>query len=94
MEPANEAVSPNAETVEGEAFRMNFCLAKPGEVYLIFSLTGGPLTVTLTPGNAYRATQVDPRTGDQTDLGRVDGGDQTLTVSGKEHLLLIQRTDG
>lgn len=36
---------------------MNFCLAKPGEFYLIFSLNGGTLTVDLVPRNAYKAIQ-------------------------------------
>jgi hypothetical protein len=76
--------------VEGQPYRTNFCLAKVGEVYLIFSLNGGALMVTLSSGQTYNATQMDPRTGARTDLGPVEGGTQTLSVSGQEQVLLLQ----
>lgn len=50
MEPMNEIVNPNAEVVEGEAYRTNFALGKAGAVYLIYSRLGGRLTVKLPPG--------------------------------------------
>ncbi len=90
MEPMNDLVSPNDEIVEGKPYRMNFCLAKPGKIYLIFSLNGGTLKVNLASGNTYKVTQMDPRTGERSDLGEVAGGEQSISVSGKEQVLLIQ----
>ena len=90
MVPANDAVSAADEIVDGKPYRTNFCLAKVGEVYLVFSLNGGPVEVTLATGS-YTAIQMDPRTGEQTDLGQVDGGAQKVTVTGKEQVLLFVR---
>jgi hypothetical protein len=90
MEPANELVSPNKVEVEGKPYRMNFCLAKPGEIYLIFSLNGGNLTVDLASGSSYKAIQMDPRTGEKTDLGVIDSGKQAISLSGKEQVLLLK----
>jgi hypothetical protein len=89
MEPANDLVSPAEEIVEGQGYRTNFCLAKEGEAYLVFSLNGGPVTVTLSGGATYQVTQLDPRTGDKTDRGQMEGGRQTLPVTGKEQVLII-----
>ena len=90
MEPANELVSSNEVEVEGEPYRMNFCLAKHGEIYLVFSLNGGQLTLDLAVGSTYKAVQMDPRTGEHTPLGQVDGGKQTFSLSGKEQVLLLK----
>lgn len=89
MEPANELVSPAEVTIEGKSYRTNFCLARPGTAYAAFSLAGGPLTIELAAGRTYRAIQLDPRTGQQTELGQVDGGAQTVALSGKEQVLLL-----
>jgi len=90
MEPANELVSPNEVEVDGKPYRMNFCLAKPGEIYLIFSLNGGNLILDLAVGSTYKAVQMDPRTGEKTDLGVINGGKQTISLSGKEQVLLLK----
>jgi len=90
MEPANDTVSPAEVMAEGKPYRTNFCLAKTGEIHLIFSLNGGPLTVTLAPDSTCTVTQMDPRTGKRTDLGQVDGGAQTVSVSGREQVLLLR----
>jgi hypothetical protein len=90
MEPSNEVVSVDEITMEDDACRTNFCLAKSGEAYMIFSLQGGDLTVTLADGD-YGVTQLDPRTGKETDLGRVSGGEQALTVAGTEQVLVIRK---
>jgi CubicO group peptidase (beta-lactamase class C family) len=45
----------------------------------------------LAPGAAYDAIQVDPRTGNRTNLGRVDGGSRGFTLSGAEQVLLCRR---
>lgn len=93
MEASNHLVSQGEVTVEGEAYRTNFCLAKTGEIYLIFSLNGGQVTVNLTPPNIYKAVQMDPRTGKQTDLGPVNGGEQVISLPGKEQVLLLKASD-
>jgi hypothetical protein len=99
MEPSNELVSPGEVAVEGETYRTNFCLAKAGKIYLIFSLNGGQLTIDLAPGNRkaksriYRVTQMYPRTGKQADLGQVNGGEQAISFSGKEQVLLLRAED-
>jgi hypothetical protein len=92
MEPANEVVSPNEVEFDGVGYRTNFCLAKRDEVYLAFSLNGGSLTVNLGPGGPYEVTQLDPRTGVQVGLGRLEGGRQAIAISGSEQVLLIQRS--
>ena len=50
MQPSNELVNANPETVEGESFRRNFVLAAPGRHYLIYSLEGGPVELTVPEG--------------------------------------------
>ena len=90
MEPANDLVSANEEKVEGKPYRMNFCLAKKGEIYLIFSLNGGQLTADLASGINYKAVQMDPRTGKKADLGQVEGGEQKFSLDGKEQVLLLK----
>jgi hypothetical protein len=91
MVPANEAVSAAEEQVDDVGYRTNFCLAKPGEVYLVFSLLGGPMVLNLAAGQRYSLTQIDPRTGESTPLGEVDGGTQSITVDGRQQVVLAQR---
>jgi hypothetical protein len=90
MEPANDLVSSAERMVQGRGYRTNFCLAKPGQVYALFSLYGGEIAVTLAEGAAYQATQLDPRTGEQTDLGQVDGGVQAISVAGQEQAVVLR----
>lgn len=97
MAPANEVVSANEVAIDGVGYRTNVCLAKPGEVYLVLSLEGGSLSITLgTPGKdgdegSYEVIQLDPRQGNQTKLGRVESGCQEIRLSGKEQVLLFRR---
>jgi len=88
MEPANEAISANEERIEGIGYRTNFCLAKPGECYLVFSLNGGTFTLALEPNIQFNLTHLDPRTGVETELGPVEGGIQAVTLPVKEQVLL------
>ena len=89
MVPANERVGPNEIEFDGRGFRTNFCLSKEGAFYLIFSLEGGEVKIEIEPGN-YSATQLDPRTGVQADLGPIEGGEQILQIAGKEQVLLLE----
>jgi hypothetical protein len=86
----NEAVADEV-MFEGIGYRTNFCLAKPGEVYLIFTMRGGELTVDLAPGAAYEVTQIDPRTGERQPLGILDGGRRSISVAGREQVLICRR---
>ena len=93
MEPHNEAVSSSREIVEGVPYRTNFCLAKEGEVYLVYSLYGGELEISLASGAEYKVEQMDTRTGIRADLGKVEGGKQTVVIAGKDQVLLFQKVE-
>jgi len=61
MEPMNDIVEPQAETVEGETYRTNFASGKPGEAYLIYSRQGGQVVAQVPPGRyEMRALQLAP----------------------------------
>ena len=53
----------------------------------------GVIQIVMPPGGAYDATHLDPRTGTQLDLGQVDGGKQSVAISGHEQVLLLERQD-
>ena len=89
MEPANEVISPNEVTFDGVPYRTNFCLAKTDEVYLVFSLNGGQITLNLGKDSKYKVTQIDPRSGEKTELGIIESGECIINVVGKEQVLLI-----
>jgi hypothetical protein len=89
-EPANDLVSAGEESIEGRSYRTNFCLAIPGQVYVVFSLLGGKIAVKLAEGTAYQVTQLDPRTGEQVDLGLVGGGVQSISVAGQEQAIVLK----
>jgi len=90
MSPANSLVSPAKVTIEGADYRTNFCLAKEGEVYLVFSLNGGSGNITLAPGRTYDVIRLNPRTGERTDLGKVDGGLQIFSLPDGNWVLLYE----
>ena len=94
MVPSNGLVSAAEEEVEGVGYRTTFCLAQPGEAYLVFSRHGGPLTLDLAAGGRYVLTQIDPRSGTRTPLGEVEGGPQTVHVRGAQQVLLAQHASG
>ena len=93
MEPNNDLVAENPETIDGVAYRTNFCLAKPGEVYVFYSLHGGSVAIDLQPGARYEQTQMDALTGKTTALGSTDGGTQSVSLDG-EHQVLVARRVG
>jgi hypothetical protein len=91
MEPRNECVTPASVTLEGEAWRTTFALARPGEACLVYSLDGGPGTVTLPPGR-YSAVRIDPRDGTTIKLGATSGGAVGFSLpSGADWVLLYRR---
>jgi hypothetical protein len=59
-------------------------------VYAVFSLCGGEIAIELAEGTSYQVTQLDPRTGAQVDLGRVEGGVQTISVAGQEQAIALR----
>jgi hypothetical protein len=92
MVPANDAVAPENISVDGSAYRTRYGLAKPGECYLVFALTGGTVSIELTGnGSEYHVTQLDPRTGERKELGRVASGAQDITITDDEQVLIIRR---
>ena len=91
MEPHNESVTPAEVTLDGEAWRTNFALAKPGEAYLVYSLHGGTSTVTLAPGQCS-AVRIDPRDGTRKELGAVAGGTVGFSLPQGDWVLIYRRT--
>ena len=92
MEPDNDAVSPFEIEIEGKGWRTNFCLSKRGEIYLVFSTYGDSVQMTIPEGGSYRVLRLDPRTGQETDLGSVPGEVQEIGLPKGEWVLLLRRT--
>jgi hypothetical protein len=90
MEPHNEVVSPFDLVIEGKPWRTNFCYAKPGEIYLVFSCYGHEGEMQL-PNGHFSITRIDPRTGHQDALGTVGGGRCPFKLPYGEWVLLYQR---
>jgi hypothetical protein len=90
MEPHNEAVSPFDCEIEGKPWRTNFCYAKPGHVYLVFS-SYGHLGEMQLPRGRFSVTRINPRTGHRDALGTVKGGSCPFTLPFGEWVLLYQR---
>lgn len=90
MKPSNDLVSGNEVVFDGEGFRSNYCLAKEGEAYLVFSECGGQMMLTLGEGE-YALEQIDPKTGDRTGRGRVSGAEQSVNVTGEVQVLIARR---
>jgi hypothetical protein len=93
MEPANDLVAENPETIDGVGYRTNFCLAKPGEAYLVFSRKGGSISLDLQLGVRYALTQLDPRSGERIRRGEVDGGKQSVSLTGEDQVLTAARVE-
>ncbi|MBN1673703.1 MAG: DUF5060 domain-containing protein [Kiritimatiellae bacterium] len=91
MQPENDAVSPNEIEIEGKPWRTNFCLAKSGEVYLIFSLYGQDGRVRLPNHRRFDVNRVNPRTGEDVPLGTREGGEQAFALPNGEWVLLYRR---
>jgi hypothetical protein len=90
MEPHNEAVSPFDCVIEGKPWRTNFCYAKPGHVYVVFS-SYGHLGEMQLPRGRFSVTRINPRTGHRDALGTVKGGSCPFTLPFGEWVLLYQR---
>lgn len=92
MEPTNNTISPNEITIDGKYYRTNFCLAKSGEIYLIFSLFGRSGQVTLPLGDSYEVIRLNPRIGEKTNLGTTKGGKSEFSLPAGEWVLLYRRS--
>jgi len=92
MQPMNDAVAPADVVVDGERWRTDFALGRPGEAYLVYSLGGGAGKITLAAGR-YTALRVDPRDGTKTDLGVVAGGVVGFSLPPGDWVLVYRRID-
>ena len=88
----NEAVTPADVVLDGEAWRTNFAMGKPGEAYLVYSLGGGAGNVALAAGR-YSALRVDPRDGTKTNQGVVAGGVVGFSLPPGDWVLVYRRID-
>lgn len=67
-----------------------WCLAEPGRQYLLYARgVKEPVTLKLVGGAALKATQFDPRTGEQKALGSIDGRDRLEFRPPDEHDWLV-----
>jgi hypothetical protein len=94
MEPDNDSVSAGELEVDGRAWRTNFCAAKAGEVYLVYSEYGGAGRISLAGRGSYRATRLNPRIGLRHDLGRVEAGARDFVLPRGEWVLLYRAESG
>jgi hypothetical protein len=91
MYPVNKVVSPNEVAVDGVPYRTNFCMAKPGETYIVYSLNGGSGRIGLPPGK-YDFSYLNPRTGEEKSLDEAEGGKfYEFSVPAGDGVLLFQR---
>jgi len=77
MQPSNDIVNANPVMLDGEPFRTNFALAAPGLYYLVYSLEGGPVELTV-PEGIYQLGSIllkDPETAQPSE--------QIVTQNGK-----------
>ena len=89
LEPDNEAISADAIEIEGREWRTNFGASKAGKCYVLFSQYGRAVELTVTPGT-YRATRVNPRTGERTALPPITAPTTQLTLPNGEWVLLLE----
>jgi hypothetical protein len=82
-------LEPHRELVDNSAY----CLANPGQEYVIYKSNGGTFNVTLQSGD-YQGTWINPRTNERTDAGIFSGaGSVALTTPTAEHYALyLSRT--
>jgi Putative collagen-binding domain of a collagenase len=68
-------MSPHDELITSDM--PTWCLAEPGQTYLIYTMHGGPMELNLNAvTGSFSAQWFDPRTGELTNAhsGPVDGG--------------------
>ena len=71
-----------------------FCLAEPGECYLVYILDGGEFGLTLAKNKkGYSAWLLDPRSGNLTSAGELGGagGEQKIYHSSRRSGLGLYR---
>ena len=90
MVPDNGCVSAGAVSVDIEAYRTNFCLARRGATYLVYSLFEGVVTVELEV-SSYQVLLLNPATGRRTRRPPVPGGRREIALAGGERVVLLRR---
>jgi hypothetical protein len=90
MAPDNGCVSAGAVSVDMEPYRTNFCLARRGATYLVYSLFGGVVTIELEEGS-YQVLLLNPATGKRTRRPPVAGGSREIALAGGEQVVLLRR---
>jgi hypothetical protein len=72
---------------------VNYCLAKPGELYAIYLPKGGKVTVKLEP-ETYQATWFSALSGEKIELPAVQGSSWTSPQAPDQYdwALLLRRT--
>jgi hypothetical protein len=90
MAPDNGCVSAGAVSVDMEPYRTNFCLARRGATYLVYSLFGGAVTVELDEGS-YKVLLLNPATGRRTRRPPVTGGRREIALAAGEQVVLLRR---
>jgi hypothetical protein len=93
MAPSNDSVDDGAVTVDMEPYRTNFCLARRGEIYLVYSMLGGAVTVELEEG-PYEVLVLDPATGTRKRLPAMPGGSREIPLGEGERVALLRRRGG
>jgi hypothetical protein len=93
MAPDNDLVSAAAISVDMEPYRTNFCLARRGAIYLVYSMLGGTVTLDLGDG-AYDVLLLDPVTGRRRRRSPVAGGRREIALAEGEQVALLRRRSG
>jgi hypothetical protein len=93
MAPDNDLVSAAAISVDMEPYRTNFCLARRGAIYLVYSMLGGTVTLDLGDG-AYDVLLLDPVTGRRRRRPPVAGGRREIALAEGEQVALLRRRSG
>ncbi len=83
-----EALPLDAMNPDNSLVSNGFCLAEPGEHYLVYLPDGGEVTVTIS-GSALTANWIDPRTGEKTEGETLAAGKASFTAPGSGDWALV-----
>ncbi len=85
MVPRNDLVTPGFVVVGGDEYRTNFLAVSPASDYLIYSLQGGDIQVTVQPGiyevGSIKLNSVDGDRFDAGPMGQVSAANGTVSLS-------------